>query len=92
MSFQWITVSSVRLFCFGAGDPMNLADLTRRLSAILSADVEGYSRLMRDDEVETVRTITAYRAVVAHMIEQYRGRFGPGAPKPDSAGPNVEKS
>ena len=34
----------------------------RKLTAILSADVEGYSRLMRDDEDETIRTITAYRS------------------------------
>jgi adenylate cyclase len=31
----------------------------RKLTAILSADVEGYSRLMGDDEEATVRTITA---------------------------------
>ena len=33
----------------------------RKLAAILSADVEGYSRLMGEDETATVRTITAYR-------------------------------
>lgn len=53
---------------------MNNEVLTRRLSAILSADVEGYSRLMREDEEATVRTITAHRATMTHMIEQYRGR------------------
>jgi len=31
----------------------------RKLTAILSADVEGYSRLMGDDEEATVRIITA---------------------------------
>ena len=31
----------------------------RKLTAILSADVEGYSRLMGDDEEDTVGTITA---------------------------------
>jgi len=34
----------------------------RKLTAILSADVEGYSRLMGDDEEATVRTITRYLA------------------------------
>ena len=38
----------------------------RKLTAILSADVEGYSRLMGDDEEATVRTITAYREVMVH--------------------------
>ncbi len=33
----------------------------RKLAAILSADVEGYSRLMDDDEKATVRTLTSYR-------------------------------
>jgi len=33
----------------------------RKLTAILSADVEGYSRLMGEDEEATVRTLTAYR-------------------------------
>ena len=34
----------------------------RKLAAILSADVEGYSRLMDDDEEATVRTLKAYTA------------------------------
>jgi adenylate cyclase len=42
--------------------------------ATLSADVEGYSRLMREDEPSTVRTLTAYRTAIAQLIEQYRGR------------------
>ena len=36
----------------------------RKLAAILSADVEGYSRLMDDDEEATVRTITSYRTAI----------------------------
>jgi len=31
----------------------------RKLTAILSADVEGYSRLMGEDEEATVRTLTS---------------------------------
>jgi TolB-like protein/class 3 adenylate cyclase len=46
----------------------------RKLAAILSADVEGYSRLMGDDEVATVRTITAYREIMASFIHRHRGR------------------
>ena len=46
----------------------------RKLSAILSADVEGYSRLMGEDEAATVRTITAYRGTMSQLIQQYRGR------------------
>jgi adenylate cyclase len=43
---------------------MATQDFKRRLTAILSADVEGYSRLMREDEEATVRTITSYRAAM----------------------------
>jgi adenylate cyclase len=46
----------------------------RKLSAILSADVAGYSRLMGEDEVSTVRTLEAYRKVMSDLIEQFRGR------------------
>ena len=33
--------------------------LKRKLAAILSADVEGYSRLMGEEEEATVRTLTS---------------------------------
>src|SRR5947199_2525029 len=48
--------------------------VARKLAAILSADVKGYSRLMGEDEVATVRTLTAYRAVIAALIQQHHGR------------------
>jgi class 3 adenylate cyclase len=35
--------------------------MERKLTAILSADVEGYSRLMGEDEEATIRTLTSYR-------------------------------
>ena len=56
------------------GDPVNTQEFKRKLTAILSADVEGYSRLMGDDEQATVRTITAYRGIMSTLIQQYRGR------------------
>ena len=46
----------------------------RKLAAILSADVEGYSRLMDDDEEATVRTITSYRNAITDLVQQFRGR------------------
>ena len=48
--------------------------LERKLTAILSADVKGYSRLMGEDEVATIRTLTAYRNLMASLIQQHRGR------------------
>ena len=46
----------------------------RKLAAILSADVEGYSRLMDDDEEKTVRTLTSYRTAITDLVQQFRGR------------------
>jgi len=48
--------------------------MERKLTAILSADVEGYSRLMGEDEEATIRTLTSYRKVMASLIELHRGR------------------
>jgi len=48
-------------------------DLVRKLTAILSADVAGYSRFMRDDEQATIRTLTDYRRVMANLVQQHRG-------------------
>src|SRR5262245_58311459 len=48
--------------------------IERKLTAILSADVKGYSRLMGEDDAATVRTLTAHRALMASLIQQHRGR------------------
>ena len=46
----------------------------RKLSAIFSADVKGYSRLMGDDEEATVRTLTSYREILTALIQQHNGK------------------
>jgi len=48
--------------------------IDRKLTAILSADVKGYSRLMGEDEVGTVRTLTAYRGVMTSLIQEHKGQ------------------
>jgi len=55
----------------------------RKLAAILSADVKDYSRLMGEDEIETVRTLTTYREAMFTLIQHHRGRVV------DSPGDNV---
>lgn len=47
----------------------------RRLAAILSADIAGYSRLMADDEEATIAMVTARRQQVGLLLEQRRGRL-----------------
>jgi TolB-like protein/class 3 adenylate cyclase len=48
---------------------------TRRLSAILAADVVGYSRLMQQDDQATVRALTERRAIFAERVAARRGRI-----------------
>jgi adenylate cyclase len=48
--------------------------LKRKLAAVLNADVKEYSRLMREDETATIRTLTVYREVMTSLIKQHHGR------------------
>jgi adenylate cyclase len=45
-----------------------------KLAAILSADVVGYSRLMTEDEIATIRTLSAYRDKISTHVHENRGR------------------
>ncbi len=47
----------------------------RKLAAILSADIAGYSRLMAADEATTVRTVSAYRDQVGELVRDHGGRL-----------------
>ena len=49
-------------------------EFKRKLTAILSADVEGYSRLMGEDEPGTVSRLKEYRQVMASHIQSCGGR------------------
>lgn len=55
----------------------------RKLTAILSADVAGYSRLMGEDEEDTVRTLTTHREVFYTLVQQHNGKVL------DSPGDNI---
>ncbi|MGF9764415.1 tetratricopeptide repeat protein [Microvirga sp. 0TCS3.31] len=47
----------------------------RRLAAIFAADVAGYSRLVEQDEVGTLRTLTAHREIMDKLIAEHGGRI-----------------
>jgi len=47
----------------------------RRLAAIFAADVAGYSRLMSQDEVGTLRALAAHREIMDHFIAEHGGRI-----------------
>ena len=63
--------------------PTDKEKVTRKLRAILSADVKGYSILMADDEVATIKTLKEYRKIMSQHVQQHNGRVV------DSPGDNV---
>ena len=54
---------------------MSAERFKRKLAAILSADVKGYSRLMGEDEEGTLRTLNAYKEIVNGFIQRHQGRI-----------------
>jgi adenylate cyclase len=62
---------------------MTTEKVKRKLTAILSADVKGYSRLMGEDEVGTIRLLQTYRGVISERIQKKGGRVV------DSPGDNI---
>jgi len=60
-----------------------LSPLPRKLAAIFSADVKGYSRLMGENEEGTVRALTALRKEAFTLIREHAGRVV------DSPGDNI---
>jgi adenylate cyclase len=47
----------------------------RRLTTVLCADVQGYSRLMEADEAGTLETLNRYRAAMAGLVNRHDGRI-----------------
>jgi hypothetical protein len=62
---------------------MSTQESKRRLTAILSADVKGYSRLMSQDEEGTVKTLKQHRTTISELVSEHRGRVV------DSPGDNI---
>jgi class 3 adenylate cyclase len=50
------------------------AKISRRLAAILAADIAEYARLMGEDEPATVQALKDHQAVVLPLVAEYRGR------------------
>src|SRR5829696_256463 len=49
--------------------------MKRKIAAILAADVVGYSKLVADDEEETLRRLASYREVIDDFIARASGRI-----------------
>jgi adenylate cyclase len=58
---------------------MTSDQIKRKLAAILSADVKGYSRLMGEDEEWTLRTLKTYKGLIRNLVGEHRGRIVGGA-------------
>jgi adenylate cyclase len=54
---------------------MNDGQFRRHLAALLSADVVGYSRLMADDEIGTIRALTTCRDKITEVVKKNGGRL-----------------
>jgi adenylate cyclase len=53
---------------------MTTQEVKRKLTAILSADVKGYSRLMGENEVQTLKTLSAYFQIMTTLIQKHQGK------------------
>src|SRR5262245_56493701 len=60
--------------CSPRGGAMTDPCSRRKLTAILSADAVGYSRLMAADEAATVETLKAYRDIIVRLVARHGGR------------------
>jgi class 3 adenylate cyclase len=49
--------------------------MKRKIAAIFAADVAGYSRLVAEDEEETLRRLASYRSVMDDFIARAGGRI-----------------
>jgi class 3 adenylate cyclase len=56
-------------------DQVDSCFMEHKLTAMLCAEVYGYSRLMGDDEEATFRALASHRRMIDALIEQYHGRF-----------------
>ena len=60
--------------CVFGGILMGDEGFERKLTAVLSADVAGYSRLMSEDDEATIRTLNGHRNMMTSLIPKYQGR------------------
>jgi class 3 adenylate cyclase len=61
-----------------ATDPLpesTASPIERRLATILMADVAGYSRMMGEDEEQTVQTLRGHREIFDGLLKAHRGRI-----------------
>ncbi len=68
---RWETAEALRE---GVATLPSVTARRRKLTAVMSSDVVGYSRLMREDDAATVDAVREARAHIADKVESYSGR------------------
>ena len=53
---------------------MTTEGMKEKLTAILSADVRGYSRLMSQDRIGTIEALKSCREAISGFVQRYGGR------------------
>ena len=53
---------------------MNQDRTNRKLAAIFSTDVVGYSRMMEADEAWTIQNLEENKQLMSSLIEEYKGK------------------
>src|SRR5215831_18772963 len=56
-------------------EPMTDDKVKRRLTTVLCADVQGYSRMMEADEAGTMAALRRYRTAISGLVERHDGRI-----------------
>lgn len=57
------------------GRPRVSMPVKRKLTTILAADVESFTRLMRENEEETLKTLSEFREIIDNLIDRHEGRI-----------------
>ena len=72
---RYAICGKVKTLALRPGGPAEAMASTRRLAAILAADIVGYSRLMGLDEAGTAQALREHRSATDPLIAQYAGRI-----------------
>jgi class 3 adenylate cyclase len=65
----------IRFYVLGGRQPGNHETMKRKIAAIFAADIAGYSKLVAEDEEETLRRLASYRSVMDDFIARAGGRI-----------------
>ena len=68
-------IALIRFYFLGRRRPGSRETMKRKIAAIFAADIAGYSKLVAEDEEETLRRLASYRSVMDDFIARAGGRI-----------------